>query len=94
MEEENNNEIQEEQTIEKEELQETSIVARAERANKELDEKIKYYEGLKQEVDEAKATLLLSGNSEAGNVQPEEKPEELSAKDYAMQVLEGKHNEE
>jgi hypothetical protein len=88
MEENTNNETNTNETQE-----ENNIVARAEKANRELAERITHYEALKAEVDAKKAEILLSGNSEAGQAPVEEKEEEISNKDYASQVLKGEHNE-
>jgi hypothetical protein len=84
-------EIEKEIEIKEEKIEDNSIVARAERANKALDEKIKHYESLKEEVDNARAEQLLSGTSNAGQ-EVVEKKEEMSNKDYAEKALEGDYN--
>ena len=66
--------------------QETQV-DRAERAVKELDEKIKYYEGLKDEVDKAKAEIILGGRSAAGQEAPKKKEE--TPLEYKNRVMRG-----
>ena len=70
---------------------ELNIVEKAEEVNSKLDEKIKRYEELKTELDEARAKDILSGKSDAGDVEVIIE-KEVSDKDYAIEVLEGRHN--
>ena len=64
-----------------------NVVDRAERISKNLEEKIKVYEKLKAEVDQAKADNLLSGTG--GGAEPPKQKLDETPGEYKERVLRG-----
>lgn len=64
-----------------------SVLERAEALNKALEEKLNRMQEETKKLEELKAVSILSGKTEAGQVQ--EKPKVETAKEYKDRILRG-----